>query len=75
MVERHIEGERNWRITEIAERESVAYMTVHRALQGKAGWLLYGRAIRITDTLYRAWLTSIALQMSLDEVLSLPPGG
>ena len=57
---------------EIAERENIGYMTAYRALKGKPGWFAYGRTIRVTETLYRAWLTSVALGMSLDEYLSLP---
>jgi hypothetical protein len=71
MVDRRINGERNWRIEEIADRENLSYMTVYRMLKGKPGWFQYGRAIRITDTLYRWWLASSQLAMSLDECLSL----
>jgi hypothetical protein len=46
-------------------------MTVYRTLKGKPGWFQYGRTIRVTDSLYRAWLASIQLGMSLDEYLSL----
>jgi hypothetical protein len=72
IVEQRIDGERNWKVEEIAERENLGYMTVYRALNGRPGWLRYGRTIRVTDTLYRAWLTAVGLGISLDEYLTLP---
>ncbi len=72
IVDKRMQGERNWKINEIAERENLGYMTVYRALRGKPGWFSYGRTLRVTDTLYRAWLTSVALGMSLADYLSLP---
>lgn len=75
LVDRRMSGERNWTLKEIAEREHIDYVTIYRALKGKPGWFPYGRTgrtIRVTDTLYRAWLTSIALHMSLDAYLTLP---
>jgi hypothetical protein len=72
IVDRRLEGERNWKVEEIVERENIGYMTVHRALKGRPGWLPYGRTIRVTDTLYRSWLTAIAIGMSLDDFFSLP---
>lgn len=75
IVDKRIQGERNWTVGEIADRENVGYMTVHRTLKGKPGWLAYGRTIRVTESLYRAWLTSVALGMSLDDYLSMPQAG
>lgn len=72
IVDKRIQGERNWKVEEIAEHENLGYMTVYRALKGKPGWLAYGRTIRVTESLYRAWLTAVALGMSLEEYLSLP---
>jgi hypothetical protein len=72
IVDRRLEGERHWKLKEIAARENVGYMTVHRALKGRPGWFAYGRTTRATDTLYRAWLTAIALGMPLDAFLNLP---
>jgi hypothetical protein len=72
IVDRRMNGERNWKIEEIAKRENVGYMTVYRALKGRPGWFSYGRTIRVTDTLYRAWLASIQFGVSLDQYLSLP---
>jgi hypothetical protein len=77
IVDRRVAGERerNWKIREIADRENIDYMTVHRALKGRPGWSAYGRTIRVTDTLYRAWLTSIGLGIPLDEYLNMPQTG
>ena len=36
IVERRLDGERNWKLEEIAERENIGYMTIHRALKRKA---------------------------------------
>ena len=33
IVERRMNGERNWRIEEIAHRENLSYMTVYRTLK------------------------------------------
>jgi hypothetical protein len=71
IVDRRMGGERNWKIGEIAERENLGYMTVYRALKGKPGWFSYGRTLRVTDTLYRAWLGSIQFGMSVDQYLIL----
>jgi hypothetical protein len=73
IVDRRLDGERNWKVEEIAERENLGYMTVYRALRGRPGWFRYGRSIRVTDTLYRAWLTAVGLEISLDEYFTLPP--
>src|ERR1051325_11168448 len=66
IVDRRIAGERNWTLHEIAANEALSYKTVYRALKGKPGWLDYG-TIRVTETLYRSWLTAVALGVSLDE--------
>ena len=72
IVDKRIQGERNWTVKEIAGRENLGYMTVYRALKGKPGWLAYGGSLRVTDTLYRDWLTSVALGVPLADYLSLP---
>ena len=72
IVDGRVAGERNWKVDEIAKQENIGYMTVYRSLKGKPGWFAYGRTIRITEALYRNWLTAMGLHMSLDEYLSLP---
>jgi len=61
VVNQAIVDERSWTVREIAERHGLSYWTVYRQLKGKPGWLPFGRAVRITDSLYRSWIKSIAL--------------
>lgn len=67
IIDRRLDGERNWTLKEIARRENIGYSTVYRALKGKPGFLRYNDAIRVTDTLYRSWLTALASGLSFDE--------
>jgi len=48
----------SWTIKEIASRHHLSYWTVYRALKGRAGWLVFGNTIRVSDSLYRSWVSS-----------------
>lgn len=48
--------ERQHALGDIAERHGLSYWTVQRQLRGRPGYLQFGSAIRITESLYREWL-------------------
>ena len=57
---------RSWTIKEIAETSGLDYHTVRKQLKGKPGYLQFGRCVRITDALYKSWLTE-AVENGLSE--------
>ncbi|MEZ5399867.1 MAG: hypothetical protein R2729_09355 [Bryobacteraceae bacterium] len=62
VVDRTIQETKTWTLKQIADKHQLDYSTVYRQLIGKPGCFRFGKAIRVSDSLYRSWLEQAAIE-------------